>query len=98
MTADAAVRAFLLEPVGRGVTVLVLGSLAASLCEAVTAAIGPTGLLVIAAPEPGGCPHAGRVRAALHAVPVLSHAADIVLITDLRHEPADTVAEETRRL
>lgn len=92
--------AFLTQPAGRGATVIVVGAAEPALCVPLAAATGATGLLVTVAAVPGGpCPGIPLLRAAPMAVPVLSHVADLVVLTTVPADAdADAVAEEARRV
>jgi hypothetical protein len=103
---DSAALAFLVEPIGRGMTVLVLGAPDPELRTALCAAIGPVGLICAVSPHlPTSASHEGRgcdatrVRGLWTRVPVRSHVADLVVLTGAAaDEEPDVVVEEVRRL
>jgi hypothetical protein len=96
---DSAALAFLTAPAGRGMTVLLLGLPDTALMDALAEATGMTGLVLAISPEPGAVPAGCWLRAAVTAVPVRSHVADVVLLTTAAaHEEPDAVVEEARRL
>jgi hypothetical protein len=91
--------AFLAEPAARGATVVVLGRCPPELCAAVTAAIGATGLLVVCAPSVAWSgAGAAYVRASEIGTPILSHAADLVLVPSADGHDAELLVEEARRV
>ena len=100
MTEDPATVAFLCEAIGPGATVVVIGSPGTALCAVLAQAAGPTGLVAVCAPDvKARCPGAARLRATpASGIPVLSHAADVVLLLAGTADDAGVVAEEVRRL
>lgn len=90
--------AFLTQPAGRGMTVLIVGAALADLIAELRAATGATGIVVVAAPTPKPGTNAEVVYAAPTALPVRSHVADlVVLLADSLDDEIDAVAEEARR-
>ena len=98
---DPDATAFLSEAAGWGATVVVVGATSLGLCAALAAAVGPVGLVVVcAARRVRGCAEAASLRAVpAFGIPVLSHAADAMLLAEVSEaDEPDIVAEEARRL
>jgi hypothetical protein len=83
----------------RGATVIVLGRLLPSEWVMLSGSIQPTGILVACSPAPPArFDGVQAVRAAFSAVPVLSHVADLVVLSGMPALDLDALAGEIRRL
>lgn len=91
---------FLVAPVARGATVLVLGPPLPALCARLRQATGPTGLVLACAPDvalaPPGC-EAVRADAA-QGLPLLSHSVDLALLPAMPFGDPVRLVEELRRV
>ena len=101
MTEGPAILAFLCEPAGRGATIVVIGSPGVAVCAALAEAAGPTGLVVVCTTTVNArWPSVAALRATpVFGIPVLSHAADVVVLLGAgTRDDAGVVVEEVRRL
>lgn len=96
---EAALIAFLVEPVGPGATVIVIGNPSAVIQTALAQAAGPTGLAVTLAVRPARPGGPSPIRATDTAAPLRSHLADVVVVApNGEPERGPAAAEEIRRL
>lgn len=92
-------RAFLAEAAGPRMTVAVLGACGPELARQLVTAVGPTGLVLLVSSDAATTRYGVTIRAAPLQTPVLSHAADLVLIPRVDDTvDAGALVEEVRRL
>lgn len=99
MEPDEPTARFLLHAAGARMTVAVLGPVAEEIGAGLAAAVGTTGLVVVVSIQPLRRREGAVIRALPAQTPILSHAADLVLIPSaVAAVEAGALVEEVRRL